>query len=196
MKEKGRVWTPGYFMRKPTIIVNSCSHTTMKTTLSLTYTLKTLAQCTSKELQSFTRLVQEGDEANTNLLDEGIHRAYLLGFCYSNAELVGVAALKHSDIGHQNDVFQRARIPHLAAKYHTEIGYVSTKPNHRGHGICPSLVRRLLEQIDDPVFASARLQNKTATKILQSLGFQPIGHRFRGRHHLPEVYYVQLFVRP
>jgi hypothetical protein len=168
----------------------------LKQETNLTFTLKPPSACSPAELKAFTSLVKAGDEANLTFLDDGITRAHLLAFCHAGTELAGVAALKDSGPGHQNDVFQRAGIPDLATIYTTEIGYVTTKPSYRGRGICTELTRRLLATTTAPVFASARCRNTTVITIFNRLGFTPIGHRFRGRHKRPEkIYFVQLFVR-
>jgi|GEM_PF-2115788 len=161
---------------------------------NLHFVVKPPRRCNAKELAAFSQLVRKGGEVNVLFLEEGLRRAYSLGFCFAGPQLVGVAALKHSDQGHQNDVFQRAGVPDLASQYQKEIGYVCTAEPYRGRGVCPTLVQQLLKTTEEPVFATARVQNKTAIRILQRFGFQPIGHRFIGRHKRDGRYYVQLFV--
>jgi ribosomal protein S18 acetylase RimI-like enzyme len=166
----------------------------MEPSESLRLVVKPPRRCNAKELAAFSQLVRKGGEVNVLFLKEGLRRAYSLGFCYAGARLVGVAALKHSDLGHQNDVFQRAGVPNLAAQYQQEIGYVCVDEDFRRQGICSRLVQELLGKADDVVFASARVRNMKMISILRGFGFRPLGHRFIGRHKRDGRYYVQLFV--
>jgi predicted GNAT family N-acyltransferase len=160
------------------------------------FVLKTPGECNKAELQAFSRLVKKGNEVNLQFLKTGLQRTHQLAFCYAGTRLVGIAALKKSGIGYQNDVFDRAGVPEYAGIYSHEIGYISTHERFRKQGICTALIQRLLRQTTEPIFATARSQNKDMINILQRFGFLAVGHRFLGRHKRPEVYYVRLFIRP
>jgi ribosomal protein S18 acetylase RimI-like enzyme len=144
--------------------------------------LKRPEECTAEELAEYVRLLRRGRQVKGAALERRVRSASRLAFHRDGADLVGIAALKRPLPSYKKRVFDKAGVPERAPGFDTELGWAYTAPEHRGRGICKSLVDRLLRSApQESVFATTRAGNVPMRGILSEVGFQKVGDPFPGK---------------
>lgn len=141
------------------------------------------AEYSSDELDAFCQLVARGRQVDTAGLRDRVGRARWLGLHYEDGDLAAVAALKRPTGAYREKIFRNAEVLGRAGEFATELGWVVTREEYRNRGISRHLLGRLLERAGrEPVFATTRTDNRPMQAVLASVGFEPIGQPFAGRH--------------
>jgi GNAT superfamily N-acetyltransferase len=149
---------------------------------SLVIHILTPGECSAEDLQSFARLVRQGDQVSSAGLESRIAAAAWLGFAWSGRRLAGVAALKIPRSEYRRKVFSAAQASTPARSFQLEFGWAVVLPQFRGLGIAKSLLRELLaKNAATGTFATTNEDNRFMQKILQDSGFQLTGQPFRSR---------------
>ncbi len=137
--------------------------------------------CSKNEIQSFYNLILLGNQDNLYFLNKRIKSAEILGFNYIENEIAGVAALKNPDINYKNSVFKKANIPDKVNEYIFEIGYAYTKEHFRRRNVCYDLINKLIDiSPSKKIFATTRINNTGMQVLLERIGFQKEGIKFKG----------------
>lgn len=108
--------------------------------------VKNPVECNSKEIDAFYKLLLSGGQITNVGLKNLIKRAKLLGFCYINDALAGIAAIKNPDEIYKVHKFKITGLAEETAKYQLEYGWAATKDKYRGWGICQVLTKKLLNE--------------------------------------------------
>lgn len=135
-------------------------------------------QCSNEEIQSFCRLVLEGDQVPGDGLAERIKICQLLGFAYEGKELIAVTAVKNPNEQYKHGVFTKAGVPNLSSKYPYEIGYAFTKKAYRGKGIHQQLVTALIKESGATHFYGTT-KSANVPYILEKIGFAKTGKDYQ-----------------
>lgn len=156
-------------------VVRRFSHTVTTTRI------KSPADCSPAELDSFEALVREGGEVTPAGLSQRISSASRLLFLYdSSGMLCGVSALKHPNDGYRSKVFRQAEASVLPATYPIEIGWVLVSLSHQGQRLSRPLVEQLLPYAEGSlVYGTTRADNERMHRTLARYGFRQDGVPYR-----------------
>jgi predicted GNAT family N-acyltransferase len=126
-------------------------------------------------------LKEQGKVQNPN--KQRVKQCKLIGIATYGQRIVGIGAIKRKT----NSVFGslKANKPELANHFDWELGYCFTKEEHRGKGISSSLVKKLLNKVDDiNLMATTELHPKNSmVHILEKNGFNQIGKSWKSSIH-------------
>lgn len=157
---------------------------------STRFQIKRPADCLLAELYYFYLLLKKGNKVALVDLHEKIYNCELLGFCYSNQQLVGISAIKRPLSSYVALIHQKAGITRDVTEYNLEVGYSYTEPSFRRTGISRTLKLMLQEQISNQ---SGMLFATTATlssqHFLQANGFTAHGRAYQGNFDDKIVYF-------
>lgn len=153
-------------------------------------TLREPRACPDAELEAFARLVREAFGPAPDGRAARIRRAHTLAFWYASPDVpVAVAALKAPPPKYRRDLFRTTGAALDADAYALELGWIYVEPAQRGHGIGAELCRALLDRVPGAaVFATTRSTNAPMQRILEALGFAPVGRPCRRRGEQLRLY--------
>jgi GNAT superfamily N-acetyltransferase len=128
----------------------------------LTSSIFSPSDCTAEALAEFEKLVIEGGAVNPQGLAQRIRNAFRLLFLRtSDAQLVGVGALKHPRPGYRDRVFANAQASAASDQYRVELGWVVVAKTHQGQGLSTRIVGELLTFAkNENVFATTRADER------------------------------------
>ena len=139
--------------------------------------LRNPAECSNEDIQSFCKLVLDGDQVPGDGLSGRVKACLLLGFAYEGKELIAITAVKNPNEQYKNGVFMNAGVPELSNEYPYEIGYAFTKAAFRGKGIHQQLVLALIKACGAPNFYGTT-KATNVPYILKKIGFKKTGNDY------------------
>ena len=142
--------------------------------------VKSPCVCSCEDIYKFCKVVCESDLVSPCGLTERVKRAEALVFLYTDAELVGVAALKKSSDLHRSEVFEKADSQVSAEEFTYEVGWVFVLPEYRGNRYSRNLVEAALSRAEHHgVFAMMKTDNTPMLSTFTGCGFHKEGKSFR-----------------
>lgn len=136
---------------------------------------------TEKHLSQIIELIKKrnnlGRDIEFDVLRERLMRCHFIAYTVSDEDdIVCVAILKSPMLDYKRKVFEAARIP-WPCDYFKELGYIATKRDFEGQGICKRLLHYLMKEVNpDKVFATTR--SPAMINILKQIGFIGNGEPF------------------
>lgn len=139
--------------------------------------LKSPKELSDLVLAELLLLIEEGDEVNIKYVKAGLKRAELIAYVIENGKVISTATVKNPLPEYKLKVFTKAKVEALGANYTCELGYIATRKEHEGKGICQNVLKELLSHfIEQTLFATTR---KPAMKhILTKFGFKLCGELY------------------
>ena len=111
-----------------------------------------------------------------------IDRCSILGVCKIDDEIVSIAAIKpktNSDFDSE-----KADIENMRTEFRLELGYCFTLIAHTGNGYSSSLVKYLIDEVEENLMASTELRvDNTMSRILIKNGFRQFGNPWKSKIH-------------
>jgi hypothetical protein len=136
--------------------------------------------CTEAEIAAFCDLVRQGEEVDSQGLEDRVKNAKALVFFFVDCVLAGVAALKQPITTYRDGVFQKAGVPNVANSFALELGWVFVPEVHRGKQYSRVLSAAALSQNERlPTFATTRADNVAMQRTLEHSGFRKLGNSWR-----------------
>lgn len=130
-------------------------------------------------LDRLAELITGGGETNNRNINRNLRNAHAIAFARVNGYPIGVAVVKQPVATYTPKVFQAAGVAELATQFRLELGYVVISPQYRGQGVAQKLMG-LINQTNQPMYATTRSDNSSMIHILQSMGFEPTGTPYQG----------------
>jgi predicted GNAT family N-acyltransferase len=154
--------------------------------MELIFKIKKTKDCSLTEINNFFELAKKAEQVDENGLLNRINNSELLGFCYSNEQLVGISAIKNPNENYKKRIFRKASIEEEAKNFRFELGYSYTEEEFRGKRISFNINRKLVDKIlSDNIYATTA--NQGMIKILSKIGFHKIGKSYKGNHNTDEI---------
>jgi len=137
------------------------------------------ADCNSKVLSDFEKLVIEAGTIDPQGLTERIRAASRLLFLReSNGQLVGVGALKRPLLSYRTRVFTQARAAVSADEYPMELGWIAVVKSHQWRGLWRRIIGPLVALAENEnLFATTRVDARTM-RFAADYGFKPAGNPY------------------
>lgn len=129
------------------------------------------------EFEEFKKLVHLCGEVATNGLDKRIQAAHALALVRLSRHLVGVGAIKNPEEQHIKTVSEESKFERLKG-YGRELGWICVHPEHRGIGLGRLIVKVLLREYKEALWATTRENNFSIHKILSEVGFYWVGESY------------------
>ena len=139
--------------------------------------IKTINECTPRELADFEWLEAEGNTVPRVQLE----RVKLIGFYYEGDELIATRALKKPYLGYKVGLFRRAQMERFHVYYSWESGYSYTVPRFRQNGLSTILLRALINHRaawPHNIYATTLMHNTPVIKVFLRVNGKPIGRPF------------------
>ena len=152
-----------------------------RTMKSITYKIAPPSNFSDSEKGVFLNLlILQNKVTNPTLLK--INRCSILGVCKINDEIVSIAAIKpktNSDFDSE-----KAAIENMRTEFKLELGYCFTLIAHTGNGYSSSLVKYLIEEVEENLMASTELRaDNVMSRILIKNGFSQFGNPWKSKIH-------------
>lgn len=151
------------------------------------------AHLSPTEKAAFVAFVAGAGEVDPGTLPGLVDRAAVLVMLLEGDAIVGTTAIKTPFAEHQQGEFEKAMIPHQAAAFPLELGWIVVHPNHRRHGHARTLVAAAVKAAsDDGIYATTKTDQMRP--ILEENGFTVQGESYRSV--LNPTVMLTLFGRP
>ena len=128
----------------------------------------------------FQGLVEKGSQVAIGGLAELISAAKTLACVFVGDEMVSVGALKCPRTNYRKSKFTAAESSKDPSEYLYELGWIFTEEPHRKRGYCGLILRGLLNNLEVPVYATAKISNTDIHGILKHYDFVQEGGPFPG----------------
>jgi len=150
------------------------------------------SDCTPQALADIEKLVLEAGTVDPQGLTQRIRDASRLLFLReSNAQLVGVGALKHPLSSYRSKVFAKAQATAPSDEYRIELGWVTVAKSHQGRGLSRRIIGRLISLAgNENLFATTRADAR-AMRFAADYGFKPAGKPYPSGRGYDLVLYLR-----
>ncbi|HCG5521998.1 TPA: hypothetical protein NJ007_004754, partial [Vibrio parahaemolyticus] len=138
--------------------------------------IKSPADCTESEIDTFVRMTEEGGQVSTYQLRNKILRAQKLVFIYNNENCVAIGALKTPADSYKTKVFNAAGVKDKLTTYHFEIGYIYATVSGVGNQLMEGVIEASGESA---IFATTRNSNAVMQYLLPKFGLNKLGKSYK-----------------
>ncbi len=137
--------------------------------------IKSPQECSTSEIEIFTKLTIEGGQVSTAGLEHRIRQAERLVFVYQDDTCVAIAGLKNPLSQYKSKVFKSAGVEDQQANYKYEVGYIYSKIS----GVGNELMKAVVEAAGDAkVFATTQDNNSVMQYLLPKYSFEKLGNSY------------------
>ncbi|MBM4910120.1 N-acetyltransferase [Vibrio parahaemolyticus] len=137
--------------------------------------IKSPQECSTSEIETFTRLTVEGGQVSPDGLERRIRQAEKLVFVYQDDTCIAIAGLKNPLSQYKSKVFKSAGVEDQVTNYKYEVGYIFSKVA----GVGNELMKAVVEAAGDAkVFATTRDSNSVMQHLLPKYGFERLGDSY------------------
>ena len=126
-------------------------------------------------IEDLVALIKSGEQvAKEAYIRRGLLRSEFIAIGLKQNEVIVSVTLKNPLVSYVTRVFTAAGTQSLAANYSKELGYIVTKPQYEGQGLCQALLRYVFaERSVSKAFATTR--KEAMCHILEKFDFQKTG---------------------
>lgn len=126
-------------------------------------------------LTDIADLIVAGAEVPSNQVQRNLQQAVNIVWASDHGRTMGVVVLKRPIPSYKDYVFQSAGVANQAQHYNQELGYVYVLPKYRAQGVGAKMLRIMNRNVQQPVFATTRENNRTINTILKWAKFDVTG---------------------
>jgi predicted GNAT family N-acyltransferase len=151
--------------------------------------IKKPQDCSTLELDEFISLVIEGGQVDNTGINNRVKNSLSLGFVYSaEKKLIAVAAIKIPTEHYKSEVFRKSKTLENSSEYFLELGWIYVSESYRGQGISQNLCSELIQNANQPTFATTACDNVPMQSVLVKLGFEKSGQPYLGNNRSLDLF--------